>query len=61
MKVEWRCASMTSGGQCVMTVGAALMPLWSASNWDMQQLEVSANVVQCEGGFLLNLVLIWYR
>ena len=52
---------MTSGGQCVMTVGAVLMPLWSASNWDMQQLEVSANVVQCEGGFLLNLVLIWYR
>ena len=27
MRVEWRCASMTSGGQCVMTPGAALMLL----------------------------------
>ena len=24
MRVEWRCASMTSGGQCVMTPGTAL-------------------------------------
>ena len=32
---------MTSGGQCVMTPGTALMPLWSASNWDMHTLEVS--------------------
>ena len=41
MRVEWRCASMTSGGQCVMTPGTALMLLWSASNWDMHTLEVS--------------------
>ena len=41
MRVEWRCASMTSGGQCVMTFGTALMLLWSASNWDMHTLEVS--------------------
>ena len=41
MKVEWRCASMTSGGQCVMTPGTTLMLLWSASNWDMHTLEVS--------------------
>ena len=27
MKVEWRCASMTSGGQCVMTPGTVLMLL----------------------------------
>ena len=27
MRVEWRCASMTNGGQCVMTSGAALMLL----------------------------------
>ena len=27
MKVEWRCASMTSGGQCVMMAGAVLMQL----------------------------------
>ena len=33
MKVEWRCASMTSGGQCVMMTGAELMPVWSASSW----------------------------
>ena len=38
---------MTSGGQCVMTVGTPLTPLWSASSWDMQQLEVGANGVCC--------------
>ena len=27
MRVEWRCASTTSGGQCVMTSGTALMLL----------------------------------
>ena len=32
---------MTSGGQCVMTAGAALMLLWSADSWDMLTLEVS--------------------
>ena len=32
---------MTSGGQCVMTPGTALMLLWSASSWDMHILEVS--------------------
>ena len=32
---------MTSGGQCVMTSGTALMLLWSASSWDMHILEVS--------------------
>ena len=31
---------MTSGGQCVMTPGTALMLLWSASNWGMLILEV---------------------
>ena len=36
MRVEWRCASMNSGGQCVMTTGTALMLLLSASNWDME-------------------------
>ena len=45
MRVEWRCASMTSGGQCVMTAGTVLMQLQSASNWDMQSLEVSADIV----------------
>ena len=34
---------MTSGGQCVMTTGTALMLLWSASNWDMDTLEVSVH------------------
>ena len=43
MRVEWRCASMTSGGQCVMTAGTVLMPQWSASSWDMDTLEVSAS------------------
>ena len=41
MRVEWRCASMTSGGQCVMTTGMALMLLWSANNWAMHTLDVS--------------------
>ena len=41
MRVEWRCALMTSGGQCVMTTGTLLMPLWSASSWDMHTLEAS--------------------
>ena len=44
MKVEWRCVLMTSGGLCVMMVGAVLMPVWSASSWVMPPLEVSANV-----------------
>ena len=34
---------MTSGGQCVMTAGAALMQLWSVNSWDMHTLEVSAS------------------
>ena len=41
MKVEWRCALMTSGGQCVMTTGTTLMLQWSAGNWDMHTLDVS--------------------
>ena len=43
MWVEWKCASMTCGAQCVMTAGAVLMPLWSASSWVMQPPEVSAS------------------
>ena len=41
MRVEWRCASMTNGGQCVMTSGTTLMLLWSANSWGMHTLEVS--------------------
>ena len=37
---------MTSGGQCVMTAGAALMQLWSVSSWDMHTLEVSASILK---------------
>ena len=36
---------MTSGGQCVMTYGTALMLLWSASNCDMNTLEVGIHVL----------------
>ena len=39
---------MTSGGQCVMTAGTVLMPVWSAGNWDMHTLEVSASANVCE-------------
>ena len=47
---------MTSGGQCVMMTGTLLMPVWSASSWVMQPLEVSTNTVQCDQEFLLNLM-----
>ena len=64
MRVEWKCASMTSGGQCVMTVGAALMQLWSVSSWDMHTLEVSAsaeNVSVLVQADLINLCICrWY-
>ena len=52
MRVEWRCASITSGGQCVMIAGAVLMPLLSASSWVMQPLEVSANMVGIREAFI---------
>ena len=42
MRVEWRCASMTSGGQCVMVPGTTLMLLWSANSWDMQEVRLSS-------------------
>ena len=35
---------MTSGGQCVMTTGTALMLLWSASSWDMHMQEVRMHI-----------------
>ena len=57
MKVELSCVSMTSGGLCVMMVGAVLMPVWSASSLVMQPLEVSANTVQYEQECLLKLLL----
>ena len=41
MKVEWRCASTTSGEQYVMTPGTPLMLLLSADNWDMYTMKVS--------------------
>ena len=42
MRVEWRSVLIISGGQCVMIAGTTLMPLWSASSWDMHTLEVSS-------------------
>ena len=58
MRVEWRCASMTSGGQCVMTTGTTLMLLWFASNWDM---EVSICIILLVDNFhlLLSCVSRW--
>ena len=62
MRVEWRCASMTSGEQCVMMVGAALMQVWSASSWVMQLPEVSTNVSHCEVNlFFFDILLLCYR
>ena len=42
MRVEWKCASMTSGGQCVMMTGTPLMLLLYVGNSDI--LEVSMNI-----------------
>ena len=58
MKVEWRCASMTSGGQCVMMAGMPLMLLWSASSLDMQPLEVSVTIVWYDKPFFFEPVLL---
>ena len=41
MKEEWKSASMTSGGQCVVTTGVDLMLLLSVNRWDIHTLEVS--------------------
>ena len=41
MKVEWRCASTTSGEQYVMTPGTPLMLLLSADNWDTMEVSFS--------------------
>ena len=55
---------MTNGGQFVMTVGAALMQLWFASNWDMHTLEVSAsagNVSELvQADFIALCICRWY-
>ena len=32
MRVGWKCASMTNGGQFVMMAGAVMMPVWFANN-----------------------------
>ena len=32
--VEWRCAEMGSGEQCVMTLGIKMTPVLHADNWD---------------------------
>ena len=58
MRVEWRCASMTSGGQCVMTPGTALMLLWFASSQDTHILEVSQPHVYLPQIFLARGILI---
>ena len=44
MRVEWKCASMTSGGQCVMMTGTLLMLLLYVGNSDTHILEVSMNI-----------------
>ena len=37
----WRSATAMSGGQCVMTYGALLMPMWSADSWDSGKIQVN--------------------
>ena len=38
MRVEWRCVLMTSGEQCVMIPGIALMLLWSVNSWGILEI-----------------------
>ena len=48
---------MTSGGQCVTTIGTALMLLWSANSWDM---EVSISILLLVDNFhLLSCIHRW--
>ena len=45
MKEEWRCVLLTSGEQCAVTLGTAMMQLLSASNWDMLILVVQLHSI----------------
>ena len=36
MREELKCAKMMCGVQSVMMDGAAMMPEWSADNWDLK-------------------------
>ena len=47
MKEEWKCVLLTSGEQCVVPLGTAMMQLWSASNWDMLSLMVRSSITDC--------------
>ena len=51
MKEEWRCVLLTSGEQYVMTLGTALMQLWSARILDMPSLIVRINLFLCTMNF----------
>ena len=53
MKVEWRCASTISGGQCVITTGTGLMQLWFANSWDMHTLEVSESDIVLQDSLVI--------
>ena len=44
MRGGWRCASMTSGGQCVMTTGTAPMLQLSANNWGTLEVRMIITV-----------------
>ena len=33
-RAEWKCATTTSGGQCVMIPGAVPMLMWLVDSWD---------------------------
>ena len=51
---------MTSGGQCVMTSGTALMLLWSANSWDMHTLEVRILFNLCMASIIVVLNTYYY-
>ena len=45
VKVVWRCVSMATGAQSVMTTGTQMMLRWSADSWDMIVVSNSSNML----------------
>jgi len=44
---EWRSVLVRYGGQCVMTSGKVLMPLWSVDSLDLAQVSLSLGEFVC--------------
>ena len=40
VKGVWRCTTVVHGALCVMTVGASMMPMWSANSSITMELDL---------------------